>query len=548
MKTQVQWLALIATAGMLINDGTTLMAGENNTVKVLSVKDIQQTPGFAKLLDKSKSLKHGQLPINPKSYQPLPLPKSKPSPSSSKARVVNQLIAYDLVAGSKTIYQFSKSELKTLAKKSWKGNPGQLLKSLKTTKGRVREQLKEMTEPLEKIDHPAQYAEIVANVKLFMVKGDRIRATCSGTLVDPKLVITAGHCVHEGPGGDFYDAVVVIPAYEAGEAPLGYAVGYRLSTTPGWAESADFNYDIGLVELEEPIGAENGWYGLKVDKVEDCSAYTKPTEGSIFINAGYPGDTPYDGEYLYARRGTFDCCFEECCSQDNLCGRNQVGINNLSYRGQSGSSAALFYKDKDLAEVPTVMAILSNGTNEVDELKFTNFIVLESSDNEGSGKDSLALLIGGVIERNTPTSVDLIPRKVTVSSTAITAGNPLPSLNFLVHNYSSVSWEGTVEYEVFLFDGIQTITVIGKGQFTDKFSPKGSVSVTLSAGLPTIPSDTPAGKSYLGVKLNIADHNGDNNVTDFQSLAMIEVIGKDGKPTTNEVPIWRRDFPGFEGK
>lgn len=545
MKTQVQWLALIATAGMLINDGTTLMAGENNTVKVLSVKDIQQIPGFAKLLDKSKSLKHGQLPIDPKSYPPLPLPKSKPSPSPSKTREVNQLMAYDLVTGSKTIYQFSKSELKTLAKKSWKGNPGQLLKSLKTTKGRVREQLKEMTEPLEKIDHPAQYAEIVANAKLFIIQGGDRRGACSGTLVDSKWVITAGHCVHEeGPGGDFYEAVDVIPAYEAGEAPFGTFKSIALYALPGWIENEDYNYDIGLVELEEPIGAEIGWYGLKMDKVEDCSAYTKPTEGSIFINAGYPGDTPYDGQYLYARIGTFDCCFQECCSQDNFCGPNQVRINNLSYHGQSGSSAALFYKDKDLPEFPTVMAILSNGTDE----KLTNFIALESSDNEDSGKDSLALLIGGVIERNTPTSVDLIPRKVTVSSTAITAGSPLPSLNFLVHNYSSVSWEGTVEYEVFLFDGIQTITVIGKGQFTDKFSPKGSVPVTLSAGLPTIPSDTPAGKSYLGVKLNLVDHNGDNNVTDFQSLAMIEVIGKDGKPTTNEVPIWRRDFPGFEGK
>jgi len=44
---------------------------------------------------------------------------------------------------------------------------------------------------------------------------------CSGAVITRRLVITAGHCVHGGPGEGWYDDFIFIPAYYDGDAPFG---------------------------------------------------------------------------------------------------------------------------------------------------------------------------------------------------------------------------------------------------------------------------------------------------------------------------------------
>lgn len=58
---------------------------------------------------------------------------------------------------------------------------------------------------------------------------------CTGWLIDEDTVITAGHCVHEGPGGDWRAVGVFYPGRDGNEIPYGWCGEVRLYTTLGWA-------------------------------------------------------------------------------------------------------------------------------------------------------------------------------------------------------------------------------------------------------------------------------------------------------------------------
>jgi glutamyl endopeptidase len=106
---------------------------------------------------------------------------------------------------------------------------------------------------------------------------------CSGWLIGPDTVATAGHCVHSGgPGGQFYDDIIVYPGRNGALSPYGSCTARRLYTTGGWIDTADDRYDYGAIKLNCRIGKTTGWYGLR------------PTTGDLAgeptIISGYPGD------------------------------------------------------------------------------------------------------------------------------------------------------------------------------------------------------------------------------------------------------------------
>jgi glutamyl endopeptidase len=108
---------------------------------------------------------------------------------------------------------------------------------------------------------------------------------CTGWLIGPDTVATAGHCVHSGgPGGHWRSGVAVYPGRNGGTSPYGSCTARRLHAVAGWIENSDDRYDYGAIKLNCSIGLTTGWYGMFWQK--------GPLVGLPAEINGYPGDKP----------------------------------------------------------------------------------------------------------------------------------------------------------------------------------------------------------------------------------------------------------------
>lgn len=71
---------------------------------------------------------------------------------------------------------------------------------------------------------------------------------CTGTLVIGDLVITAGHCVHPGNGGNFYTNIEFLPGYADGSF-VGRFTAEEVTVFAGWYQSGDFAHDIAFIRV-----------------------------------------------------------------------------------------------------------------------------------------------------------------------------------------------------------------------------------------------------------------------------------------------------------
>ena len=77
---------------------------------------------------------------------------------------------------------------------------------------------------------------------------------CTASLIAPSILVTAGHCVHQGGNGDagWIRSGTFYPAYRGGESPLyGSATSAWVIATSGWYSQGqiDQGYDVGLIVL-----------------------------------------------------------------------------------------------------------------------------------------------------------------------------------------------------------------------------------------------------------------------------------------------------------
>ncbi|MEH1931539.1 trypsin-like serine peptidase [Nostoc sp.] len=114
-----------------------------------------------------------------------------------------------------------------------------------------------------------------ASGKLFFSKpeGDFL---CSAAVIKPRLILTAGHCVHRGSGGNngFYSNFLFVPAYRDGAAPYGRWSWSHVITTNTWITgngSEPNAADYAIIELSDQsfdgvsrtIGSVVGYFGTK---------------------------------------------------------------------------------------------------------------------------------------------------------------------------------------------------------------------------------------------------------------------------------------------
>jgi V8-like Glu-specific endopeptidase len=122
---------------------------------------------------------------------------------------------------------------------------------------------------------------------------------CSGNSIasaNKSTVVTAGHCVNEGPGA-FATRWVFVPAYQNGSAPYGQWSASTLSAPSQWTGSGDINYDTGFATVARLNGATLS------DTVGASGVAFNQSRGLSYGAFGYPAAAPFDGQTLQSCNG-----------------------------------------------------------------------------------------------------------------------------------------------------------------------------------------------------------------------------------------------------
>ncbi len=136
-----------------------------------------------------------------------------------------------------------------------------------------------------------------ANCQLIITMSGGQQAIGTGWLAGPKLVVTAGHCVHEGAGGNYFERVEVIPGMNGPLRPFGAQVSSTLRASLGWTTNGSAALDYGAIILDAEFqtlsGKKPGKHSIVVKSDQEL-------QGELVMLSGYPGDKVFGSQWTDA--------------------------------------------------------------------------------------------------------------------------------------------------------------------------------------------------------------------------------------------------------
>ncbi|MGH6904842.1 MAG: trypsin-like serine peptidase [Geminicoccaceae bacterium] len=141
--------------------------------------------------------------------------------------------------------------------------------------------------------------------KLFFSIPGAGRFICSGAVLRPRLILTAGHCVHSGGDGvdGFFEDFVFVPAYHEGNAPYKAWEAAVVWTTGSWASSGGIvpnRADFAIIEVRNEVFRKDGRNLRK--RIGDVTGYLGYRTNGLLPNhtkqLGYPANHDF-GEIMH---------------------------------------------------------------------------------------------------------------------------------------------------------------------------------------------------------------------------------------------------------
>jgi secreted trypsin-like serine protease len=196
---------------------------------------------------------------------------------------------------------------------------------------------------------------------------------CSGTLVAPTVVVTAGHCT--GEPGEFSGIRVFAeadPLHGSSNFPFGGVAATAWHSHPLFSEAAFFLHDVGVIELSQAINLSADEYG-QLPSVNQLDGL-KPRRSNVFTAVGYgvqrispaPGvshlvrmsaepwlvqiNTAVTGNFslmLSNNAATGGTCLGDSGGPDYLGGSNVIaGVTSFGLNRECGGTGGVFRLDR----------------------------------------------------------------------------------------------------------------------------------------------------------------------------------------------------------